>query len=72
MVGIYKYENGLVFTGVIASTKEEAETYLAKEHGSFEQVFNGKRDENGCPIYEYKFVPKYNKSAFVIKELKQV
>ena len=72
MVGIYKYENGLVFTGEIASSKEEAETYLAKKYGSFEQVFSGKRDENGYPIYENKFVPKYNESAFVIKELKQI
>jgi hypothetical protein len=72
MVGIYKYENGLVFTGVIATSKEKAETYLAEKYGSFEQVFNGKRDENGYPIYERKFVPKYNKSAFVIKELKQI
>lgn len=72
MVGIYKYENGLIFTGVIASSKKKAETYLAEKYGSFEQVFNGKRDENGCPIYERKFVPKYNKSAFVIKELKQI
>ena len=72
MVGIYKYENGLVFTGVIASSEEEAKAYLANKYGSFEQVFSGKRDENGYPIYEYEFVPKYNKSAFVIKELMQI
>lgn len=72
MVGIYKHENGLVFTGVIASSKEKAEAYLAKKYGSVEYVFNGQRDENSCPIYELKFVPKYNKSAFVIKELQQI
>ena len=71
MVGIYKYENGLVFTGIIASSEEEAETYLAHRYGSFEPVFSG-RDENGYPIYAYEFVPKYNKSAFVIKELMQI
>ena len=71
MVGIYKYENGLVFTGVIASSEQEAEAYLANKYGSFEQVLNG-RDENGYPIYGYEFVPKYNKSAFVIKELMQI
>lgn len=72
MVGIYKYENGLVFTGIIASSKKNAEAYLAKKYGSFEQVFCGKWDENSYPIYESKFVPSYNKFAFVIKELKQV
>ena len=72
MVGIYKYENGLVFTGMIAISKEKAESYLAKKYGSFEMVFNGQRDEDNRPIYEHRFVPKYNESAFVIKELKQI
>ena len=70
MVGIYKYENGLVFTGIIADSKEKAEYYLANKYNSFERVFIGKWDENDEPIYERK--PKYNKSAIVIKELKQV
>lgn len=72
MVGIYKYENGLFFTGVIASSKEKAENYLAEKYGSFERVLSVKRDENGYPIYESELVPQYNKSAFVIKELKQI
>ena len=70
MVGIYKYENGLVFTGIIAQSKERAESYLSVKYGSIEQVFTGEWDENDEPIYERK--PKYNKSAIVIKELKQV
>lgn len=31
MVGIYKYACGLVFTGIIANTEEEAWAYLDKE-----------------------------------------
>ena len=72
MVGIYKYENGLVFTGIIAQSKQRAESYLAVKYGSIEQVFTGEWDENDEPIYERKFVPKYDKSVFVIKELKQI
>ena len=72
MVGIYKYENGLVFTGMIAISKEKAENYLAEKYGSFDMVFTGKWDEDNRPIYEHRFVPKYNKSIFVIKELKQI
>ena len=41
MVGIYKYENGLVFTGIIAQSKARAESYLAVKYGSLEQVFTG-------------------------------
>ena len=52
MVGIYKYENGLVFTGIIAQSKERAESYLSVKYGSIEQVFTGEWDDNDCPIYE--------------------
>ena len=69
MFGIYKYEAGLKFTGKIAKTKELAEKYLGEKYGQVEDVWSGKRDENGYPIYVKKFVPWYNKEAFVIKEL---
>lgn len=31
MVGIYKYANGLVFTGIIAETEEKAWEYLDEQ-----------------------------------------
>lgn len=68
MVGIYRYENGLQFTGVVASTVEDAKTYLGNKYGKIEPVFVG-FDESGKPAYEEKFVPFYNKDAFEIKEL---
>ena len=72
MFGIYAYENGLKFTGKVAATKEAAEHYLATKYGKIEKCYTGKRDENGYPIYEDKFVPYYNKEAFVIKSLEVV
>lgn len=33
MVGIYKFENGAKFTGLIAKNEEEAWKYLDKEYG---------------------------------------
>ena len=34
MVGIYKYECGLKFTGMIAPDKEKAEKFLAEKTGT--------------------------------------
>lgn len=67
MFGIYKFENGLRFTGKVARTEEEAKDYLAKTHGKIQPVFTGKREIDGTPIYENKFVPGYNTEAFVIQ-----
>lgn len=69
MVGIYKYSNGLQFTGIIANTKEEAEAYLANKYGYWDKRFTGKRDEKGCRIYEDALTPYYNKEVFEIREL---
>lgn len=33
MVGIYKYECGLKFTGIVAQDEEQAWAYLDKTHG---------------------------------------
>ena len=66
MFGIYKYENGLRFIGV-ARTEQEAKNYLAQTYGKIQPVFTGKREADGTPIYENKFVPGYNEEAFVIK-----
>lgn len=33
MFGIYKYENGLQFTGIIVKTEKEAWDYLDKTYG---------------------------------------
>ena len=69
MYGIYKYENGLHFTGKIAHSVEEAEQYLGNKFGKMEEVFTGARDKNNYPIYEKHFVPNYNKDAFKIMPL---
>lgn len=67
MFGIYKYENGLQFTGKVARTEQEAKNYLAQIYGKTQLVFTGKRETDGTPIYEKKFVPNYNAKAFVIQ-----
>ena len=72
MFGIYKYENGLQFTGKIANTEKEAKTYLANKYGKMELVYSGKRNENGVPLYEEVFIPWYNTESFCIKELELV
>lgn len=69
MVGIYYYENGLKFSGIVANTEQEAKIYLGNKYGKNQKVFTGKRDNNNFPIYENKFVPSYNEKAFVIKEI---
>lgn len=56
MVGIYKYENGLKFTGIIAKTEEEAWQYLDKIHG---KIIHGVKC--GC-----------NREAYVIKNVTMV
>lgn len=71
MFGIYKYENGLKFTGKIAATKEAAENFLGQLYGHMEDKFMGWGD-NGEMRYEQVFVPYYNKRAFEIIELETV
>lgn len=68
MVGIYEYECGLKFTGLIANSYEEAEKYLGNKYGYTGDFYAG-RDENGQSIWERRFIPYYNKEAFCIKEL---
>lgn len=72
MFGIYKYENGLQFTGKVAKTEQEAKDYLSKTYGTVQSVFTGKRQPDGTPIYENKFVPNYNKNVFVIKPVELI
>lgn len=69
MIGIYQYANGLIFTGAIANSVEEAQAYLANKYGKIEEVYTGETDNCGNPIYKPQFVPNYNKEAFVFKEL---
>lgn len=54
MVGIYKYENGLKFTGMIASNREKAEKFLSEKYGYIDEVYGG-RDENGKIKWEKNF-----------------
>ena len=53
MVAIYKYENGLKFTGKIAKSEEEAWEYLDKTHG---HEINGKWFGCNRRCYEVKEV----------------
>ena len=69
MVGIYQYEEGLKFTGVVAETRENAEEYLKNKYGKILNMPTGERDEQGKPLYEERFVPGYNKEAFKIMEI---
>lgn len=59
MVGIYKYENGLKFTGIIAENEEKAWEYLDKEINKrfpkFEEVWGIKTKANR-DCYEIKEV----------------
>lgn len=72
MFGIYKYENGLQFTGKVAKTEQEAKDYLAKTYGTVKPVFIGKRQPDGTPVYENKFVPDYNENTFVIQSIELI
>jgi len=56
MVAIYKYENGLKFTGKIAKSEKEAWEYLDKIHG---HLVGGKW--YGC-----------NRRAFEVKEIEVI
>ena len=56
MVGIYKYENGLRFTGIVANTEKEAWAYLDKTYGK--EIFGQKA--------------KCNRQAFELIELQMV
>ena len=69
MVGIYKYENGLQFTGVVAETKEKALEYLTEQYGVMEDKWTGKWDENDIPVYEKVKVFRGHRT-FEIKEIK--
>ena len=69
MFGIYKYEMGLKFTGIIATSKEKAEEYLGNKYGAWMDFYTG-CDKCGNLIYEKRFVPSYNKDAFKIIKLK--
>lgn len=70
MVGIYKYENGLRFTGKVCKSHEDAERYLGNKYGR-EYPYPVKF-ENGEWVYENRFVPGYNKDAFKILEVEMV
>jgi hypothetical protein len=72
MFGIYKYENGLQFTGKIARTEQEAKDYLSRAYGRIQSVFTGEREKDGTPIYEARFVPGYNEETFVIQPVKLI
>lgn len=68
MVGIYKYEDGLKFTGMIATDKETAEKFLSEKYGRYSERCVG-RDENGEIVWEKYFQPWYNKDVYKILEL---
>lgn len=57
MFGIYKYECGLQFTGLVAATEEEAWAYLDKTYGK--------------EIYGHRYGVSRN-GAWAVKELKMV
>lgn len=53
MFGIYKYECGLQFTGIVAKTEEEAWAYLDKKYGrEINGVWYGYNRE--CGAYEVR------------------
>ena len=66
MVGIFKYENGLQFTGMVAENEEIAKSFLARKHGKEEEVFTGKFDKEGRPLYKIEFVPQYREDVYKI------
>ena len=72
MLAYMKYENGLQFIGKVAKTEQEAKDYLAKTYVTIKPVFTGKRQSDGTPIYENKFVPGYNEDAFVIQPIELI
>lgn len=71
MVGIYKYEGGLKFTGMIATDKEAAEKFLSEKYGHYREIYAG-LDENDEVIWRTYFQPWYNKDVFKILELTTV
>ena len=71
MVGIYKYENGLKFTGKVAASREEAVAYLEQKHGKYCDTFVGYA-EDGTKMYEKKFYPWYREDAYEIIEIEVV
>lgn len=63
MFGIYQYQNGLQFTGIIAKTEEEAWAYLDKKIGKESKM----KLSNGEWYY-----PRANRKAFEIKKIKLI
>lgn len=61
MVGIYKYKNGLVFTGIIANSEQEAWAYLDKKINETPLMYRGEKLESTSR--------KASRTAFVIKEV---
>ena len=59
MFGIYKYANGLQFTGMVAKTEEEAWAYIKKTTGVGKIAYEG-------------YVGAQPNSTYVVKELKMV
>lgn len=57
MVAIFKYQNGLQFTGIVAETEEKAWAYLDKKIG----------EENKVKIDKHWYYPKANRKAFEIR-----
>lgn len=60
MVGIYKYANGLVFTGIVANSEKEAWAYLDKKVSEKPLMYRGRKLESAR---------KADRTAFVIKEV---
>lgn len=71
MVGIYKYSNGLEFTGIVADTYEEAEKYLSYQHGYMTEKFIG-WEEDKYSIFETVFCPYYNKEVYKIYPITKI
>lgn len=68
MYGIYKIENGLRFTGIVAETEEKAVEYLSNLYGKWEE-YPAKDWTPNNRKYVRKFIPQYNKEAFRIKKV---
>ena len=60
MVGLYKYANGLVFTGIVANSEQEAWAYLDKKVSETPIMYRGRQLESA---------KKASRTAFVIKEV---
>lgn len=72
MVGIYKYEGGLKFTGKIAESVEEAKAWLKNKYGKKVKIPSHFDKEKGELIYTEVFDPSYNESAFEILPVEKI